>query len=393
MLRYRILKFLAVGAFSSLLAGCPPFPPPQENFFIAVNITDTPATDPGRFQLVANPGTSTQVNLGGNLHAGTTVPATPVLTATNTLVLQPWDTSTNLANYTVVFDQACSASGVVTVPFNTTATCTLTITRKAPQGPPAPVFSMPGGTGACPYSVSLSDSDASARIFFTTDLSQPTQGSPQATGPIMVSASETITAIAINANGSSPTVAQTYTCGGFTSVDLIIQTGSDDARTDSAIQATLVTSGPATTVTFCLKNSDNGATAICPKMKGSPTWQPSSFNTITFGVGSTNVPSVSGFSSLNISLMEFPGTFKSDDNWDLQSLTMVAHVAGASPGFPSAATVLSVAGSTPVGSGSCFARYKHPHGAKLASVVFNFVGGPVTVLDDDGPHTAPYCKE
>jgi hypothetical protein len=105
-----------------------------------------------------------------------------------------------------------------------------------------------------------------------------------------------------------------------------------------------------------------------------------------------------GFLTLTIQLMEFPGFGKGDDYWDLQSIQMVGHVSNNSPGFPDSATVLSFSGATPAGKGTCFARFTHPQGQPLSSVVFNFTGGntsvgPVIVMDNDGPHNAPYCKE
>ena len=208
-----------------------------------------------------------------------------------------------------------------------------------------------------------------------------------------------IQAIAIDpAKGSSAVVGQSYLCGGYSSVDLTIQTGDDDARTDSAIQATLVmntTSPTGSTRKFCLKYSDNGSFESCTQSHPGITWDNFSTHSAT---GLDLQGPFGGFLTLTMQLMEFPGFAKSDDNWDLQSIQMVGHITNASPGFPTSATVLNFSGATPAGKGTCFARFKHPHSQKLSSVVFNFTGGntgalPVVVMDDDGPHNAPYCKE
>jgi hypothetical protein len=238
--------------------------------------------------------------------------------------------------------------------------------------------------------VTLSDNDPTAQIFFTTDGSQPTQSSLQYTGhPLPVRDSGTFKAIAVNAFGMSSTVANTYICGMFSSVGLTIQTGADDARSDSAIQAVLATNTGSTV--WCLKYSDNGSFMSCAQQHPGITWQPFSTNTSVQTL-TAPVPML-GFNTLAIQLMSFPGFAKSVDNWDLQSLTLVGNVGNPSPGFPGSATLLSLSGATPPGTGTCFARFKHPNGNPLSTVTFNFVGGPVIVLDDNGPHVAPYCKE
>ncbi|HEX4032123.1 MAG TPA: chitobiase/beta-hexosaminidase C-terminal domain-containing protein [Terracidiphilus sp.] len=65
------------------------------------------------------------------------------------------------------------------------------------QTPPM-TFSPAGGTYLNAQSVTISDPDANAKIYFTTDSSTPSSSSTLYTGPISVSASETISAIAID---------------------------------------------------------------------------------------------------------------------------------------------------------------------------------------------------
>ena len=181
---------------------------------------------------------------------------------------------------------------------------------------------------------------------------------------------------------------QTEIC--WDSSHLAIETGNDDARTDSAIHATLnYTDGSSTA--WCLKPSDNGSFKTCGQTHPGVTWQPGTTNA---SIEPLN-PGVNGsvFNTLLIELAQFPGFAKDSDNWDLQSITLTTAVNNASPGFPKTSTRLSLFGSTPVQSGSCFARFKHPGGKQVSSVLFNYLGLPVTVMDDDGPHTAPYCKE
>jgi hypothetical protein len=80
--------------------------------------------------------------------------------------------------------------------------------------PPAatPTFSPAGGTYTAVQTVTISSSSPSATIFYTTDGSTPTTNSPTYTGPITVSATETLQAIAATKGYStSTTIATSYT--------------------------------------------------------------------------------------------------------------------------------------------------------------------------------------
>ncbi len=75
----------------------------------------------------------------------------------------------------------------------------------------APTFSLAAGTYTSPQTVSLADTTDNATIYYTTDGSMPTSSSTAYAGPINVTTSETISAIAIAAGVSSPVVTATYT--------------------------------------------------------------------------------------------------------------------------------------------------------------------------------------
>ncbi len=75
-----------------------------------------------------------------------------------------------------------------------------------------PSFSPPAGTYSSPQMVTISDTTAGATIYYTTDGSTPTTASTVFTGPIAVSSTETIKAIAAASGFSNSAVATaTYT--------------------------------------------------------------------------------------------------------------------------------------------------------------------------------------
>jgi hypothetical protein len=90
------------------------------------------------------------------------------------------------------------------------ATYTITGTTLAPAA--TPTFSPPSGTYTAPQTVTISDATTGATIYFTTNGTTPTTSSTQYTGPITVSSTETIEAIATASGYSTSTVATaTYT--------------------------------------------------------------------------------------------------------------------------------------------------------------------------------------
>jgi uncharacterized repeat protein (TIGR03803 family) len=70
-----------------------------------------------------------------------------------------------------------------------------------------PVFSPKAGTYDTPQSVTISDATAGAKIYYTTDGSTPTIGSSRYTGPIAVTASEILKAIAVATGDKNSAVA------------------------------------------------------------------------------------------------------------------------------------------------------------------------------------------
>jgi hypothetical protein len=92
------------------------------------------------------------------------------------------------------------------------ATRTETATSKSRSRMPAPTFSPVAGTYTTAQSVTISDSSSGAEIYYTTNGTTPTTSSAIYTGPITVSTTETINAIAVGTGHANSAVATaTYT--------------------------------------------------------------------------------------------------------------------------------------------------------------------------------------
>jgi hypothetical protein len=94
----------------------------------------------------------------------------------------------------------------------TTATATVSISVLPIAA--APTFSPAGGTYASAQTVTISDATSGAVIYYTTSGTTPTISSTRYTGPVKVSTSETLNAIAVVTNyGQSPMGSAIYTIG------------------------------------------------------------------------------------------------------------------------------------------------------------------------------------
>jgi hypothetical protein len=104
---------------------------------------------------------------------------------------------------------------------------------------PAPTFSLPAGTYSASQPVAISDATGGTIIYYTTNGSTPTTSSTVYSGPITVSATETLEAIAVETGyTSSPVATATYTIstpgvtyinypsGGFSAVNLSLNYGA-----------------------------------------------------------------------------------------------------------------------------------------------------------------------
>jgi len=121
-----------------------------------------------------------------------------------------WTATFPASDVTGLADGALTASGAFKLGTGTFHGATLSFTKDT-VAPAAPTASVPAGAYAAPQSVALSDGGG-ATIRYTTDGSDPTASSPQASGPVAIPATATLKAIAVDpAGNASPVASFAYT--------------------------------------------------------------------------------------------------------------------------------------------------------------------------------------
>jgi len=143
--------------------------------------------------------------------------------------------------YTTNGTAPTTSSTVYKAPFTVSANETITAIALAPGGTAspltsatysialpasAPTFTPPAGSYVGPQTVTLADATSGAQIFYTTNGSVPTAASSLYSGPISVSSTETIQAVALASGGSlSPVASAAYTVT-FPSTTPVISPGT-----------------------------------------------------------------------------------------------------------------------------------------------------------------------
>jgi len=135
--------------------------------------------------------------------------------------------------------------------------------------PPAPVFSPAPGAYSSSQTVSLSDSDPSANIYYTTDGSAPSSYSLRYVAPIAVGTSETIRTIAIHGTLSSAVATGIYNIAGPVAQKLAFVSAPSNNSVGAAIAPPITViaedasgnpiTGSNVTVTLAIGNNPGGA--------------------------------------------------------------------------------------------------------------------------------------
>jgi Chitobiase/beta-hexosaminidase C-terminal domain/Abnormal spindle-like microcephaly-assoc'd, ASPM-SPD-2-Hydin len=113
------------------------------------------------------------------------------------------------------------------------------------NGPPPPTFSPAPGNYTAPVSVTVSDTDANAAIYYTLDGSTPSGSSARYTTPIPISTSTSIRAIAIDATLTSQVVSGAYNLAALTLSPTALSFGAVSLNSSATDSLMLTSSGAA----------------------------------------------------------------------------------------------------------------------------------------------------
>ena len=197
------------------------------------------------------------------------------------------------------------------------------------------------------------------------------------------------------ASGACNSTATMATIGGsglntndITTIGVTITTGDDDARADSELQITIENPPPQ-----CLKPSNNAnSDSVCMNggsardQNGRQGW---GNNTTDPSPQIFMVPTPAPvLSFLDIQLISHNHAFETDDNWDIQAITITGTTRGGST-----STLFTQTNPMPSNSDNCIARLKGSPNATTVRFPLNGVGVPTYVDGKPGERGVPTtCK-
>jgi hypothetical protein len=173
----------------------------------------------------------------------------------------PTNTLTNLTAATVAINTTSlsSPASVTLPPFSVTALDYATTGQGLVTSSPSaamPILSLPSGSYASSQIVTISDSTPGATIYYTTNGSTPATSSPVYSGPITVSATQTLQAIAIEAGyTNSPVATAVYTIASTALPTLPAPAFSPAGGTYSTSQTVTLGDAPGTTIFYTTNGS------------------------------------------------------------------------------------------------------------------------------------------
>jgi uncharacterized repeat protein (TIGR03803 family) len=126
--------------------------------------------------------------------------------------------------------------------------------------PPAPVFSPAAGAVPSGTAVTISDTDGTATIYYTTDGSTPTTSSTVYSSAVTVSLAETVNAIAVDANGRVTSVAGSAS---YTVTQLVptvsLSAVSSESGSTTPMDVTAMSNANGSVVTFGVTSPADGS--------------------------------------------------------------------------------------------------------------------------------------
>ncbi len=135
----------------------------------------------------------------------------------------------------------------------------------------APTLAPPAGTYVGTQTVTISDATTGAAIYYTTNGSTPTAASTRYTGPITVSATEIVEAVAIAAGDSPSVVANAaYNIAGPFTGPAVIQQCNNFVQTGTTVSCTLNGIGAGHTLVIGTSNVTTGHPGTATASSGTP---------------------------------------------------------------------------------------------------------------------------
>jgi hypothetical protein len=261
--------------------------------------TTTPALPAPTFSVAGGTYTSAQTVSISDATAGTTIYYTTNGTA-------PTTSSTKYTGaITVSSSETLEAIAVETGYSNSSvATATYTISSTLP----APTFSVAGGTYTSAQTVGISDANSGATIYYTTDGSTPTTSSTVYSGPITVSATETVEAIAVETGyTNSPVAIAAYTISGgcYLCVAAKTPTFSVGAGTYSSAQTVSISDATAGATIYYTTNGTTPTTSSTKYSSPITVSTTETLEAIAVATGYTNSPVAS---ASYVIFLDPPGT-------------------------------------------------------------------------------------
>jgi CSLREA domain-containing protein len=259
----------------------------------AINLPGTPVASTPAFSIASGNYTSAQtVSISDTTTGATIYYTTDGSTPT---------VSSNLYSSAIAVSSTETLQAIAIVSgYSNSAIAAAAYTFNLPQAQvAAPHFSIGTGTYPSAQTVSITDATAGATIYYTTDGSTPTANSNLANGPITVSSTETLTAIAIVAGDTnSEVVWATYT---------INPAAPDFTISASNTSATMLQASPAVfNLTVTPLNTTTFPASLTLVATGLPTGATATFSPASIASGAGTTPVTMTISPLQSSALTQP---------------------------------------------------------------------------------------